>query len=118
MKGKSGNMFIDAFNVLWPNKFKRAFLHSYNTHLHEVLINDRIVSTFIKSFSRDEREILSLGSQIGYKFNYDELKNWNFGKSPYYVILSNYFKSKLKIYGLFIALASQSCLNYLCKRSS
>lgn len=82
--------------VIKPNYFRNEFKINYNKHLHTTLKNDKIVSVIFKVKYVDGN-FRTLGSQFGFKFNYDSLFKWNFVKSPYFKLLYNYYYNIYRI---------------------
>ena len=80
-----------------PNIFKKQFITDYNSNLHLVLKTDRIVSVYF-TVKFENNSYRTLGSRFGFKFNYDELTNWNFVRSIYFETLYYHFNNYYLVY--------------------
>lgn len=81
---------INDINLnITPNYFRKEFKKNY-PHLKKVLQDDRIVSVIFKVKFCDG-SYRNLGSQFGFKFNFNEFNTWNFAKSPYIKIFLKYY---------------------------
>ena len=96
-KSNTGNLFLPGDDsIFYPNLFRSRFKKGYKDHLYNILQDNKIVSTVFK-VCINNNEFRNLGCQFGYKFSYDEVFNWNFGKSPYYKILYKYHYESLQL---------------------
>ena len=83
------------------NWFKENLIKNYNKNLHNVLKNDVIVSSLLK-IKFNNSEVRTLSKRFGFKFNYDEMINWNFENSSYNNIINSYLDKEGFMTKLFL----------------